>query len=150
STLLREMRRRHGGVLLSVKDFPETMRSRHPLALEEAFGEWVAQVLALADCVLLDDLHVFRNVVAGCNNYPRSGMLDMVLGALVVRVAEAGKKLILTNGGWTPPVLSHRARTYRLHELTIDDYAFLLGNLLSRHAAALNVERIHRFAPAVN
>ena len=150
TTLLREIHHRRGGALLSVKDFPETMRSRHPLALEEAFGEWVSQALALTDIVLLDDLDVFRNVVDGCGHYPRSGMLEMVLAALVVRVAEAGKKLILSNGGWTPAVVSHRARTYRLHELTIDDYAFLLTSLLSRYSASLDVARIHRFAPALN
>src|SRR5262249_44390404 len=120
TTLLREVHHRRGGALLSVKDFPETMRARHPLALEEAFREWVSQALALTDIVLLDDLDVFRNVVDGCGHYPRTGMLDMVLASLVVRAAEAGKKLILSNGGWTPAVVSHRARIYRLHELAID------------------------------
>src|SRR5262249_9957716 len=150
TTLLREIHRRRGGVFLSVKDFPETMRSRHPLALEEAFGEWVTQALALTDCVLLDDLDVFRNVVDGCGHYPRSGILAMVLAALVGRAAEAGSRSVLTNGRSTPPGVRPRARSSRLHELTVDDHAFLLTNLLGRDKTSLDVARIHRFAPALN
>jgi ATP-dependent 26S proteasome regulatory subunit len=151
TTLLREVQHRHGGILLGMKDFAEVMRSRHPLALEEAFGEWLMQTLAATHTVLLDDLDLLQGVVDGCGNYPRTGMLQMVLAGLAVRLVEAGKKLILTNSGWTPPVLTHRGRVFPLDEFTADDYAFLAAVYLDeRHLAGLDFARIHRFAPALN
>src|SRR4051812_48973932 len=89
TTLLREIQHRHGGVLLSMKDLIEVMRSRHPLALEEAFHEWVNQALNSSPCVLLDDLDMLRDVVAGCSAYPRPGLLELALASLAVRAVEA-------------------------------------------------------------
>lgn len=149
TTLLREMQRHTGGLLLSLRDFPEVMRARHPLALEEAFGEWVTQTLAVTSCVLIDDIDMFTNVVDGCGYYPRSGMLQMVLAALAARATEAGKKLIFANGH-TSWGLRCRSKVFGLDELTIDDYAFLLGQFLGDLATRLEEPRIHRFAPALN
>ncbi|MFO0928034.1 MAG: ATP-binding protein [Gemmataceae bacterium] len=150
TTLLHEVHHRHGGILLSMRDLVDRMRSRHPLALEETFVEWVEQALASTDCVLLDDLHLLRNVTDGCGTYPRASYLEIALAALVGRVT-ADKKLIVSDGGWTPPVVTNRAATFGLHELTVADYAFLGAAYLGEQpATGIDYARVHRFAPALN
>jgi SpoVK/Ycf46/Vps4 family AAA+-type ATPase len=152
TTLLHEVHDRHGGILLSMKDFIEVMRARHPLALEEAFHEWVAGALATSPCVLLDDLDLLGNVVTGgCNPYPRSGFLEVALSSLASRTIEAGKKLILATGGYPGSALSSRGRIFSLPPFTPEDYAFLCRHYLGvEHCAPLDFSRIHRFAPALN
>lgn len=150
TTLLQELQRRHGGILLSMHDLIDRMRSRHPLALEETFVEWVEQALSSAPCVLLDDLHLLRNVTENCGGYPRSSYMEVALAAVVARLT-ADRKLILSDGSWTPPVLSYRGRTFGLHGLAVDDYAFLGRTYLGEPSAAgIDFARIHRFAPALN
>jgi predicted AAA+ superfamily ATPase len=151
TTLLHEVHHRHGGIFLSMKDFIEVMRPRHPLALEEAFHEWVAAALQGSHAVLLDDLDLLVNVVGGCGGYPRSGLLELALGALAVRAVEAGKKLILTDSGYTSAALANRGRVFHLPDFTPDDYAFLCTHYLGEEVCSgLNFTRIHRFAPALN
>ncbi|MFO0845069.1 MAG: ATP-binding protein [Gemmataceae bacterium] len=150
TTLLRELHHRHGGIFLSVRDFPDVLRPRHPLALEEAFGDWVGQALSTAHAVYLDDLSLLSAVVSGCGQYPRTGMLDMVLAGLAARAVQSGKKLFVTNSYWTSAALSQCGRVYRLEEMTPDDYADLIGRFLSGRDGQIDAARVHRFAPALN
>jgi ATP-dependent 26S proteasome regulatory subunit len=151
TTLLREIQSQQGGLLLSLKDFPEVMRARHPLALEEAFGEWVTQALNASELVLVDDLSLLSGVVGGCGAYPRSGMLDIVLAALVEKAITCGNKLVFSNNSWTPQVITNRGKSVHLHVLQVEDYAFLFQQFLGQERAAyLDTARIHRFAPSLN
>jgi len=84
TTVLREIERAHGGALLTMNTFLDAMQSKHPLALEETFEQWVRQALQQHDCVLVDDLHLLQEVVQGCSFYPRSGFLNMPLTTLAV------------------------------------------------------------------
>src|ERR1700730_4744973 len=62
TTVLHELHRHAGGVYLTVKEFIDAMRSRHPLALEETFEQWVREALTAHQTVLLDDFHLITNV----------------------------------------------------------------------------------------
>lgn len=151
STLLSALHADAGGLLLSVRDLPDLLRARHPLAIEETFCEWVQQALAASPLVLVDDLNLLQDIVSGCGAYPRPGMFDVALASLVARATEANKKLVLATSGWTPSHVSYRARTYHLGELSIDDYAHLFGHFLAPTLTAyLDVARVHRYAPALN
>jgi predicted AAA+ superfamily ATPase len=150
TTVLHEIHHRHGGIFLSMKDFIDTMRARHPLALEEAFHEWIGQALQGTHCVLLDDLHLIQNVANSCGAYPRPGFLELALASLAFRVVDTGKRLILTTSGGTSAVLAHRGRIFHLHQLSPDDYAFLCRHYLEEDCASFDFHRIHRFAPALN
>jgi predicted AAA+ superfamily ATPase len=151
TTLLRELHHRHGGVLLSMKDFIDVLRSRHPLAVEEAFYDWVSQALQSSHAVLVDDLHMLQEVVSGCGNYPRSGLLNVPLASLAIRAVESGKKLIFTNGNWTPNVLTNHGRVFALHAFTPADYDFLCRHYLGEdRCGGLDFTRVHRFAPSLD
>ncbi|MFO0881051.1 MAG: AAA family ATPase [Gemmataceae bacterium] len=150
TTLLREVQARQGGLFLSLHEFPDLMRSRHPLGIEEAFGEWVSKALDQTHLVLLDDLDLIRSVVDGCSDYPRRGMLAMVLGNLAVQVASLGKKLLISNSGWTPEVLSLRSRSFAFESMSVADYACLFETFLGEPATSFDTARIHRFTPSLN
>jgi ATP-dependent 26S proteasome regulatory subunit len=151
TTLLEHFRSRHGGTLLPLADFAELMKGQHPLALEETFHAWTHKALDSADTILLDGLDLLHNVVYGCGNYPRASYFELVLASLVLRVAAAGKRLVVTHSSWTPQQLSGRGRVFVLDEFTPDDYAFF-GRLFlgEQRIAGLDFARIHRFAPALN
>jgi shikimate kinase len=151
TTLLREIHHQHGGIFLSMKDFIDVIRSRHPFAVEEAFHDWVSQALQSSHCVLLDDLDMLQNVVEGCGPYPRSGFLNIPLASLAARAVETGKKLILSNSNWTPATLTNHGRVFGIPEFSPDDYAFLCRHYLGEERCTnLDFTRIHRFATSLN
>ncbi len=151
TTVLREVERAHGGAFLSANTFLDAMQSRHPLALEETFEQWVRQALAKNDCVLVDDLHLLVEVVQGCGSYPRSGLLNVPLTALATLAIESNKKLFFALEGYTPPPLFARCYRSSLGAFAVEDYAFLcrhyLGDVLAGH---LDYAKIYRFAPVLN
>ena len=86
--------------------FLDAMQSRHPLALEETFEQWVRQTLEKHDCVLVDDLQLLQAVVHGCGfSYPPSGLLNMPLTTLAVQAVQTNKKLFFSTEGEIPPPL---------------------------------------------
>jgi ATP-dependent 26S proteasome regulatory subunit len=151
TTLLREFHQRHGGIFLCMKDFIDILRSRHPLAIEEAFHDWVSQALQSTNTVLVDDLDLLQNVVGGCGNYPRSGLLSIPLASLAIEAVQSGKRLVFTNSNWTPEVLTNHGRVFSLHDFTPADYDFLCRPYLGEdRCTSLDFTRIHRFAPALD
>ena len=102
TTVLREVERAHGGAFLTMSTFLDAMKSKHPLALEETFEEWVRQALEQHECVLVDDLHLLQEVVQGCGFYPRSNLLNMPLTTLAVLAGQANKKLFFATEGQIP------------------------------------------------
>src|SRR5947207_4594445 len=55
TTVLREVHGATGGAFLTLSDFVNAMRSRHPLALEETFFQMVMDAFGANKCVLVDD-----------------------------------------------------------------------------------------------
>src|SRR4051812_9261612 len=83
TTVLRETHARSGGAFLTMKEFVDAMQERHPLALEETFGQLVMEALMAHPVVIVDELELLTNVVGGmCSGYPRAGFLGAPLSAL--------------------------------------------------------------------
>lgn len=151
TTVLREVERSHGGAFLIMNTFLDAMQSKHPLALEETFEQWVRQALERHTCVLVDDLHLLQEVVQGCGFYPRSGFLNMPLKTLAVLAEQANKKLLFATEGQIPPPLFARCYRAGIGSFEIEDYAFLCRHYLnSESAERLDYAKIHRFAPVLN
>src|SRR5205807_2128049 len=90
TAILRELQRRQGAGWRATENFVDLLGPRHPLALEEAFGEWVMQALAEHDLVVLDDLNLLTDVVSGyCGGYPRTGLVNVVLKKLAARAVAS-------------------------------------------------------------
>ena len=151
TTVLREVERAHGGAFLTMNTFLDAMQSKHPLALEETFEQWVRQALDKHDCVFVDDLHLLQGVVQGCGFYPRSGLLNMPLTTLAVLAGQSNKKLFFATEEQIPPPLFALCYRAAIGNFDVDDYALLCRHYLNDGSADhLDFAKIHRFAPALN
>jgi ABC-type transporter Mla maintaining outer membrane lipid asymmetry ATPase subunit MlaF len=56
STILKELHKQAGGVLLNVKDFVNAATKNHPLALEETLYQLLLDALKTHAIVILDDV----------------------------------------------------------------------------------------------
>src|SRR5260370_28639424 len=70
TTVLQALHRKTGGAYLTIKDFLDAMRPRHPLAVEETFEEMILAALQAHDAVIVDDLNLITDVVGGCGACP--------------------------------------------------------------------------------
>jgi len=151
STALGEIHRQTGGAFLSVRNFVEAMRGRHPLALEETFEQMVMEAISTSDAVIVDDLDLLNDVVC-CNHfYPRLGFLNAPLTALTVYATENGKKLIFGSTGKVAGPIDQRSFHAGIGEFKAADYEFICRQYLAPAAAdRLDYDKIHRFAPKLN
>ena len=152
TTVVREIHRESGGILLNMRDFVEASADQHPLALEETFYRLVIGALKTDDAVIVDDMHLLCSVMAGCHFYPRSGYFEAPVKALCTFAAEAGKKLILVGAGGTlPKAANDRCYPFAIAKFAPADYASLTRIWLGEEAAArIDFDKIFRFAPRLN
>src|SRR5207247_6533615 len=94
TTILRWVYAAAGGAFVGVRQLMSVLMDRQPSAIEEAFLELVEDCFESHDLVIVDDLHLIRSVVEGCD-YPRSCLLDAVLTALRDEGEASHKKLLL-------------------------------------------------------
>jgi ATP-dependent 26S proteasome regulatory subunit len=147
TTLLKHLHRELGGTFLSIRDFLATLPGKHPLALEEAFGQLVQTELRRAETVLVDDLGFLLQVMDGCGTgYPRPRWNSAIFQALADTARDRGAKLIFT-ANYTPEPYYRCGWSVGIGELTVEDYAFLCRAGLGERTESLDVTKIHRFAP---
>ena len=151
TTVLRHLHATLGGALLGVRDFLDILRENSPAAIEESFLSMMERALAAHDLVFVDDLNLLSDVT-DTYNYPRSNLLDAVLSLLLEEAAASHRKLVLaTDLTSTTDVIDRRAHQVKLTELALGDYRHLLDAYLAAPlAAAIDVDKVHRFAPALN
>jgi len=127
------------------------MQERHPLAVEDALLATVGAALDAEDLVVVDDLHLLRDVVNGCRAYPRSGLIELVTSILSERAAAEGKCIVVGTHGYVTRSLHARGLTVSIAEFEPADYAFLCAEHLGSEAASLvDAHKLHRFAPRLN
>jgi ATP-dependent 26S proteasome regulatory subunit len=150
TTVLHEAHAAIGGGLVAASELLDAARTRHPLAIENAFEELVRHALTANDVVFVDDLNLLEHVVnGGCHFYPRNGFLNLPLTALVVHAEAARKKLVFAGSSAT--VLQQRGYDFRIPEFKPTDYEFLCSGFLGPAAAErLDFAKIHRFTPSLS
>jgi len=136
-----------------MRDFIDHLRQKHPLALEETFEQMVMTALTQHSVVLIDDLHLFNQIVLCSHEYPRNGLLNLAL-LRCSNYAEAANKLLIfgycSDYSVCSP-LSQRAYQMKIEPFGVADYAFFCHRYLnSEIAATLNYERLFRFASNLN
>jgi transitional endoplasmic reticulum ATPase len=148
TTLLRAVEARLGGALLGMNQFMEKLPWQS--GIEETFQQLIGEALLQHDLVIFDDLHLILNVVEGCN-YPRMHLLDAAFVALLSDARANGKKILFSVSDDIPPAVRRRAYTWRIASFEAEDYKCICSAYLGSTATdAIDYERIHRFAPALD
>src|SRR5262249_21908619 len=108
TTVLDYVHTELGGGRIGVRDFLAKLAMYEPVAIEEAFLDILEQAMERHDLVIVDDLHLVRNVAEACD-YPRKELFECVLAAALERAAAAKKKLVFAASA-VPEMLARRAR----------------------------------------
>ncbi|HEY1336764.1 MAG TPA: ATP-binding protein [Bryobacteraceae bacterium] len=150
TTILEKVQAAAGGLLIGVRQFMQSLASRAPAAIEEAFLDMIERALAEHDLVIVDDLHLITQVVTACD-YPRACLLDAALTAMLGDAAALRKRLVFAVDGDAPWPIRRRAYIAKVPEFKAEDYQVLchtfLGDVIG---ARLAYPRLHRFAPALS
>jgi len=151
SMVLRELHRRTGGTLISMKEVYDALRQTNPAAIEESFEGLVMGALTSKPYAYLDDLHLLSNVIGGCNRfYPRAGLLNAALNTIAT-FAETGRHhLVVSCSGPAPGPIRDRAYTFGIDAFCPEDYTNLSQAYLGSDANRVEMARVHRFAPKLN
>jgi transitional endoplasmic reticulum ATPase len=151
TTILRALHATLGGVLLTSRDFIEASTGQHPLALDETAYHVLAAALRDNPAVIVDDFQYVTMVSCCSHSYPRNQFLGAALRPLVATARHEGKALVLLSEGMPIPGVTGRTPRVGIPEFTIDDYAALCTHYLgAEKARALDVKKVHRFAPKLN
>ena len=146
--MLRELHDRLGGVYLTSRAVIEASEGAHPLALEETVYHVLREALEHNPAVIVDDFH-FVSLLACCAHaYPRQQFLGAAMLPLVDVSQQSGKRLVFASEGMPIPGLAGRLPQITLPNLTPEDYAALCAaHIGADRAAALDIRKVHRFAP---
>jgi len=153
TTMLREVHKKQGGALLGMKDFHAALESAHPLAMEETLIRLITAAWREHVTVYLDDLDLINAVVGDCSfyRYPRAGLFNSALAAIVALARDSDRRIVFGNAGGGPSQLHEYATPWGFEYFTVEDYAFLIGALVPKKVASkLDFAKIHRFAPRLN
>jgi SpoVK/Ycf46/Vps4 family AAA+-type ATPase len=152
TTVLQQVHAHQGGALLTLKDFFQALRSRHPHALEETFEQLVLEALLHHQTVCVDDLDVLYRVIGGgCHFYQRNGLVNGPLTTLATYAAQVGKQIVFTVTGEAPEPLRLRAHAAAIPDFTAADYEFLCRAFAGdAPAERLDFRKVLRFSRELN
>jgi transitional endoplasmic reticulum ATPase len=149
STMLRALRQQLGGSpILAASDWFMPLGEEHPLRIEETFVREATARLEPGKALLVDDYDRLACVAGGCNHwYPRSGMDQPALLALLDSARRTGCKVVVATTGSVNEVVDPRCLFVGFNRLDIEDYRFLFGHYLADRATSIDVQRVFEFAP---
>ena len=149
TTILKELHKQVGGVLLNMKDFVETSAKNHPMALEETLYQLLFEALKSHATVIVDDVHLVDLSSGGCHFYPRNGYFNTTMMGLCSYALEAKKKLIFSTTGHLAEAAEERSYSFGIERFKVEDYAVLVESFCGA-SKKLDFEKIFRFAPKLN
>src|SRR5215471_18244841 len=96
TTVLGHIHRQLGGAWIGVREWLLKLPAFGPAAIEEAFLDLIDEQFAQRDLVIVDDLHLVKNVAESCD-YIRKYLFDAVLTAALESAAAARKKVLFAS-----------------------------------------------------
>ena len=150
TTVLRGVQAVEGGVCLGARDVLGVLSAGEPAALEEAFLGLIDRAMDDHDLVIVDDLHLLTAVSQSCD-YPRTGLLDMALTAIIEAGARRGKRLLFGSDWEAPRPVHSRSSCAEIPGFGPEDYEALCRHYFTAaQAGRLDYAEIHRFAPELS
>jgi transitional endoplasmic reticulum ATPase len=139
-----------GGTRIGVREFLSTLGSHEPIAIEEAFLDLLdAEIGKPQDLIIVDDLHLIKNVVESCD-YPRQNLFNAVMTAVLASASAARKRLLFATSELPEP-LSRRAHAWFIEDFAPEDFETICSAYLDVAVSRkLDYAEIHRFAPGLN
>lgn len=151
TTVLRKLHEDSGGGFVTSRDFIETSAARHPLSLEETLFQSVTAALKNNQIVYVDDIDLIHEATSSCHFYPRGRYVETALLELSDTAMREGKRLVVSTDGAIAQAFATRSFSASIHRYGVGDYAALIEILSGKEqAAAVDVEKIYRFAPKLN
>ena len=151
TTILRALHARVGGALLGAREIIEASVDGNPIGLEETSYQLIEGALSASPAAIVDDFHHVAMVSCCSQFYPRHNFIAAALTPLVDRAQRDEKMLVVTAEGMPIPGLSGRVPMIPIPWFTVEDYAALCAHYLGAEGAnALDVRKIHRFAPRLS
>jgi transitional endoplasmic reticulum ATPase len=151
TTILRALHQRIGGAYLTTQQFIEASIDKHPLALDETVYEVLHKALTSKAAVLVDDFQLLAIVSCCAHGNPRLNLLAAALVPLAHMARDTGKYLVFATEGIPVPGISERVPHAQIPSFEVEDYDKLCTTYLpNERAGALDVRKIHRFAPNLN
>jgi transitional endoplasmic reticulum ATPase len=151
TTVLRKLHEETGGGFITGKDFIESSAARHPLSLEETLYSAVMAALKEHNIVYVDDIDLIHDATSSCHYYPRGSYVETALLELSDAALREGKKLVVSTDGSIGQAFAARSFSASIPRYAARDYAALLALLVGdEQAAAIDAEKIFRFAPKLN
>lgn len=149
--VLGELQREYGGVLLGASDFLRVARKSHPHAIDDAVVEFIAGKLRVEPAVIVDDLDSLSSIFGGCGHWPRPGLFDTAMHALIAEAEKLGKPLVFGASHYFSNHLYQRSFCFSIDSFTVEDYRAITSHWLPPEVVAkLDFAKIHRFAPHLN
>ena len=151
TVILRALQERIGGAYLTTQQFIEASRDSHPLALDETAYNVLHKTLSANVAVLVDDFHLLAIVSCCAHGNPRLNLLAAALVPIAQMARDAGKPLVFATEGIPVPGIYERVPHAQIPPFEVDDYATLCSAYLpAERVGALDIRKIHRFAPNLN
>jgi transitional endoplasmic reticulum ATPase len=149
TTVLGYVHRQLGGALIGMRNFLTKLGDYQPFAIEEALLDLFDEHIARCDLLIVDDLHLLKNVVESCD-YVRKNLFDAVLTA-ALDAASAARKKVLFACDEVPEVLARRGTAWDIEDFSEEDFAAICSAYLEPGGLKrLNFEEIYRFGPGLN
>ncbi|HTR35883.1 MAG TPA: AAA family ATPase [Bryobacteraceae bacterium] len=149
TSILQHVHAKTGGAYLGMGELMKTLATHQPLAIEEAWLSLMDASLSGADLVIMDDLHLLANVSTNYN-YPRHGLFEVALTAVLEQARKDGKKLVFGFAGEIPDSIEERAQSCKIEDFTAADYAAIGQVYLNSKSDGVDYAKVHRFAPELN
>ncbi|MBE9098818.1 AAA family ATPase [Vacuolonema iberomarrocanum] len=150
TTLVEALHNRLGGKVFQMKDFIDSLRQHHPLAIEEVFEQLVMDALNGHDVVFVDDMHLLCNLTYQGHAYPRAHLLNIPVQILSSYAVRTNKKLIFSGQPYALSTLAQEACYVGMARFQIEDYQALCQHYVRDEAIALDYAKIYRFASKLN
>jgi transitional endoplasmic reticulum ATPase len=148
--MLRAVQEDRGGIALGMAAYLDRLVEADPLALEETLHKVLMSALEENEVVLVDDLHLLKQVVACHHFYPKQDLLHAPLEVATAFAREKGRKLVFTMPDHAPQPIHGKAHYRGFKRLEVADFQFFFDLFLGEDAADLDVGKIQRFAPNLN
>ncbi|HVV44499.1 MAG TPA: ATP-binding protein [Bryobacteraceae bacterium] len=149
TTVLDEIHRELGGVRVGVSEFLAGLTAGDPLAIEEAFLAAMEKAMLRAELVIVDDLHLIRNITESYK-YTRGNLFTLVLSSILADAARRGSKLLFATSEMPWP-LARRAHSWAIENFAAADFEAICSAYLDPEVSRrIDFTEIHRFAPSLN